>query len=232
MKHKKIIRVGGWLMLMYAAIIIGIPMLLDILTKSEHLIYSLEQYKLFAVAKGSVTIHLMLLIYALSPLLLIPGAISAYYIFLEKFAGFMHIASYFALIGIMALTFSLLMLPSVDWIVASYIQNFTVSHQNIFIVLLMALNSYLGVYIGDILGIGCLTVWFAMVSIAMIRSQIFPLFVGIFELSIASLIVIDIALRYLEISPTIYANIQVQGLIGLWLFVCGICAIKLELDYE
>jgi len=164
----------------------------------------------------------------LLPLLLIPGAVGTYYAFKEHYAANMRIAMYFTTIGVTALCMSLLMLPSLNWYLVTYILALPVTQQPSMIIILQALHCYLGVFIGDILGLGSLLVWFFITSLVMLYSRTISMVFGVILLILALCAAIVLTLWIMDYAPTIYSNVQVPGIVALWVFICGMGLISIH----
>jgi len=230
LQHPKIVLVGGWCMVLFSILFVGITIIINALAITQPYLYNLSQQALFEVQQGTPAIRFLLIVYAISPLLLVPGAVGSYYLFIEKHEANMRVGMYFATIGITALTISLLMIPSLNWIVTSSIPSLAVDLRPPFIFLLQGLHNYLGIYVGDILGLGCILVWFFIASFVIIRDDALPRPVGTVQLLIAFLTLFVLLLRTSGVLPEVYNNIQVAGLLSLWLFIYGISVISLHKD--
>lgn len=230
-KHNTMITVGGWCLILFSILFIGITLLIDGLVQGQTGFYSLENHNLFKVAAGSDSIRFLLTVYALTPLLLIPGAVGAFYLFFDQHEANMRCGMYFATAGALALSISLLMLPSLNWHLLTYIGKMASNVQPGAIIFLQALHSYFGVFIGDLLGFGCLLVWFFITSFVMMKSPMVPHALGVILLILAICAAITLAFRYTGLVPDLQINVQAPGLFALWIFVCGIALISLRRDY-
>lgn len=227
-KHTTMILIGGWSMVIFSILFVGITMLIDGLAQAQTMLYGMEQHNLFKVAAGTGTIRTLLIFYAALPLLLIPASVGTYYTFIDKHEANMRVGMYFAAGGAFALTLSLLMLPSINWHMVSYIQTQTGNIQSAMMIILQSMHSYFGIFVGDMMGFGCLLVWFYITSIVMLRSDEMPHPLGVIELIIAILATLILFLRYTDLVPNIHVNVQVPGIMALWLFLCGIGLISLR----
>ena len=84
-RHTTMVIIGGWSMVIFSILFVGITLLIDSLAQAQQMLYGLEQHNLFKVAAGSNTIRTLLVVYAILPLLIIPGAVGAFYIFSDKY---------------------------------------------------------------------------------------------------------------------------------------------------
>lgn len=229
-RHSTMINTGGWCLIIFSILYVGITLLIDSLVQNQTMLYSMENHNLYKVAAGTATIRFLLTVYALTPLLLIPGAVAAFYTFIEPHEANMRCGMYFATAGALALCMSLLMIPSLNWHWLSYIASLPVSGQANNIILLQAVHSYFGVFIGDLLGLGCLLIWFFITSIVMMRSPNVPHSMGVILLILAICSAVVLAFRYTGLVADRYINIQAPGIFALWIFVCGIALISLRRD--
>lgn len=230
MKHTKMVLVGGWCLVLLAILFVGITLIVNALAQAQTMLYNLEKHQLFQVSAGTGTIRFLLTFYSVIPLLIIPGAVGAYYLFSEKHGANMFVGLMFATVGSMCLAISLLIMPSLNWHLTSYIPTLSGSIQPTMIIFLQSLHSYFGIFLGDLLGLGCIFIWFLIASIVAITDDSLPRPVGIIQLIIAVLAIFILCLRDSQLLPDIYNNIQVAGLFSLWLFIYGISMISLHKD--
>lgn len=224
------ILVGGWMMILFSILYVGFTVFIDILIQNQPMLYDLGKQELFKVTAGSKLVRALLSFYAVVPMLLIPSAVGAYYAFIEKHEANMRVGMYFATAGALAVTLSLMMIPSINWYLASYIPALPAQEQPTLIVILKSLHSYFGIYVGDILGLGSLLVWFFISSFVTLRSAVMPRALGITLMILAVITLLVLVLRYAAIMPNIHVNIQVNGIIALWVFIFGIGLISLRKD--
>lgn len=227
-KHTTMIILGGWSMILFSILFIGITILIDNLAQAQTGLYSMEQHNLFKVAAGSETIRSLLIFYGILPLLLIPSAVGCFYAFIEPHEAHMRCGMYFATAGALALSMSLLMLPSINWHLATYINTLSGPVQGAMIIILQGLHNYFGVFVGDVLGLGCILVWFFITSLVMIKTPIMPHIIGVIELVLAIITALILFLRFTGWVPDVQVNIQAPAVMALWLFICGISLVSLR----
>jgi len=230
MRHTKMVLVGGWCLVLFAILFVGITLVVNALAQAQTMLYNLEKHQLFEVTAGTPTIRFLLSFYAVLPLLLIPGSVGAFYLFNEKHGANMRVGMYFATLGAFALSLSLLMIPSLNWHLTTYIPTLPQELQAAMVIILQAVHSYFGIFIGDLLGLGCLFVWFLITSFVILHDNSLPRAVGIIQLIITVLAIFILCLRDSGLLPSIYNNIQVAGLMDLWIFIFGISMISLHKD--
>lgn len=229
-KHEEAIYFGGWALILFSIFYVALTLLLDHMAQSQTMIYGVEEHMILKITAGTFAARILLTLYALLPLLIIPGAIAVFYSFVENHEPFMKIGMYFAIIGSFALTLSLLMLPSLNWHLLAALSNMSGDVKMSTLATIQALHNYFGVFIGDILGVGCLLVWFFITSLTMMRSSIVPRFLGVIELIIAICATIVLIFRFFEVTQIISTNLQAPGFIALWVFLCGIGLLSLRRD--
>lgn len=227
-KHDTMITFGGWCLVLFSILFIGLTLLIDGMAQKQVMLYSMENHNLFKVAAGSEMLRLVLTSYALVPLLLIPGAVAAFYAFIDRHEANMRVGMYFATAGAFALCLGLLLLPSLNWYLVGHIGKMTTPDQISAITFLQGLHSYFGVFVGDLLGFGCLLVWFFITSLVMFRSPVVPHAVGIILLILAITAALVLAFRYTGLVPDTHINVQAPGIFALWTFICGITLISLR----
>jgi hypothetical protein len=227
-RNKKLINVGGWLMLLSGVLFISIPLIVDYLSADKHVIYNLEQFNLFKVSAGTPVIHFWLIIYALLPLLFIPSIVATYYMLKEKSEPTMLVALCLGLIGVTALTMSLLVLPSFDWYFLSHLPALNAQQQALIVPLLQGWHGYWGIFVGDMLGLGCLLGWIFITSVLIFYSKKFHYLLRLALLLISSLTIFILALHYY--GATVLNYIQVTSLLMAWIFLCGMGLIFYSFD--
>lgn len=226
--HNKMILIGGWSMIIFSVLFIGITLVIDYLIKNQPVLYTLRQHGLFETVAASESVRNLLSFYSVLPLLLIPSAVGAYYAFIDRYEANMRVGMYFATVAAIAMTISLMMIPSVNWHLATYIPTLPMAEQPSLIIILKAIHSLFGIYLGDVLGIGCLLIWFFITSIVMMRTDVMPHSVGVIEFIIALFGALVLILRYSGFIPNIHLIIQINGIISLWLFICGIALVSIR----
>jgi hypothetical protein len=224
------ISTSSWYMITYSLLSLGIPLLIHSYGLNQPILYSSEKFNLTQVAVGTPAIQTLLFIYALLPLLLVPAVISIYYYFKDTDKFLMRIGMSFAQIGISALVISLLLLPTLNWIVLPFMQNKVVDAQPMFILFFQAINSYFSIGVGDILGLGSLFIWLVITSCVMLKSEIYPVFLGIINLIIALSALAVLILRITNTLPTAHQVVQLPVLLSVWSLIVGISLMVLTSD--
>ena len=118
-KQTNMILIGGWMLITFSVLYVGITLLIDHFADSQAMLYTVQHDNLFHVAEGSGMIRFLLVVYALLPLLIIPGAVGMYYSLMNTNEPASRVGMYFALMGVFALTLSIAMIPSMNWLVCT-----------------------------------------------------------------------------------------------------------------
>lgn len=225
MRHTKMILVGGWAMVLFALLYVGFTIWIDTIVQNQPMLYDLEQHQLFKVMAGSETIRALLAFYSVVPLLLIPAAVGGYYLFIENHEANMRVGMYFATVSAIGMTLSLMMLPSINWFFATAIPSLPATLQASMVIMLKGLHDYLGVFVGDILGLGCALVWMFICSLVALNDRVLPKIVGWIEFLLALFAAVILILQDIF---SIHLHVQVNAIIALWVFIFGIGLISLR----
>ncbi|WP_395007898.1 DUF4386 domain-containing protein [Undibacterium sp.] len=158
-------------------------------------------------------------IYAFLPLLLIPGAVGAYFACPSSRAR-MNLALIVASLGALAMCLGLMRWPSIHWALAeSYLQagaETKIALDAVF----NGLNLYLGNYIGEFLGETMLAAFFMLTGWSMLDERRFPKWLGWSGIVFSMLFLLG-AFRNVASSVQIIADIN-NALLPLWMIALGI----------
>lgn len=230
MRHTQMIIAGGWFMICFALLYITLVISINHYTNGQPLLFDLVDNDFVKVYSGSLISQALLCIYALTPLLLIPSAIGLYYFFIGTNKIAMRVATHFALLGVSALTISLLLMPSLNWYLVNGLASLPAPDKTSLIITLKVLHWYIGVFVGDILGIGCLFTWFMITSCVMLQSNAISRLVGWIEFIITATGFSALILQYTGIFTTIHESTQLPLVISFWLLICGINILTMNPD--
>ena len=157
-------------------------------------------------------------LYAFLPLLLIPGAVGAYFA-CPLSRGRMTLALVFASLGALAMCLGLMRWPSIHWVLAdAYAQSGADAKSSLGAVF-VGLNSYLGNYIGEFLGELCLGLFFLLAGLSVRAEARFPKWLGWCGIGFALLFVLG---AFRNALPAVQAVADVNNaLLPLWMIVFG-----------
>ncbi len=128
-------------------------------------------------------------LYAFLPLLLIPGAVGAFFACPGN-RGAMTLALIAASLGALAMCLGLMRWPSIHWALAqAYAQSGAEAKSSLSAVFL-GLNLYLGNYIGEFLGESCLALFFFLAGLSLLNESRFPKWLGRGGVAFAALFMI------------------------------------------
>jgi hypothetical protein len=157
-------------------------------------------------------------IYAVLPLLLIPGAVGACFA-CPNSRGRMTLALVFASLGALAMCLGLMRWPSIHWALAEvYAQAGTETRSSIEAVF-NGLNLYLGNYIGEFLGEIALAFFFLLTGFSMLAESRFPGWLGWAGVVFSVLFMVG-AFRNVFHAVQGIADVN-NALLPLWMIVLG-----------
>ena len=170
------------------------------------------------LSAGGSTMRAVWAIYALLPLLLVPGAVGAY-LACPSSRGRMMLALVLASLGALAMCLGLMRWPSVHWALADAYANAGAGAQASLGAVFTGLNLYLGNYIGEFLGETCLASFFLLAGFSTLDEARFPKWLGWGGVAFALLFFIG-AFRNAVSAVQIVADVN-NVLLPLWLLVLG-----------
>jgi hypothetical protein len=157
-------------------------------------------------------------IYAFLPLLLIPGAVAAYFA-CPASRGRMTLALVIASIGTLAMCLGLMRWPSVHWALAEVYSQAGAESKSSLEAIFNGLNLYLGNYIGEFLGEIALGMFFLLTGFSMLLENRFPKWLGGVGIVFSLGFMIG-AFRNVESGVMIVSKIN-NSLLPLWMIILG-----------
>lgn len=161
-------------------------------------------------------------LYAVLPLLLVPGAIGTNFA-CPSSRGRMTVALVAASIGALAMCLGLMRWPSIHWALAEAYAQAGTETRNSLSAVFLGLNLYLGNYIGEFLGELCLGVFFLLSGLSLLAEARFPKWLGWAGAAFAVLFLIG-ALRNAVPAVQPVSDIN-NALLPLWMVVLGVSLI-------
>ena len=158
-------------------------------------------------------------LYAFLPLLLVPGAVGAYFA-CPSSRGRMTLALIAASIGALAMCLGLMRWPSIHWALAdAYAQSGPDAKSSLAAVFL-GLNLYLGNYIGEFLGEVCLGIFFLLAGLSLLDEERFPKWLGWCGVVFSSSFVIG---AFRNVMPSVQSIADANNaLLPLWMVLLGV----------
>ena len=158
-------------------------------------------------------------LYAFLPLLLVPGAVGAYFA-CPSSRGRMMLALVAASLGALAMCLGLMRWPSIHWALANAYEQSGADVKSSLAAVFQGLNLYLGNYIGEFLGEVCLASFFLLSGLSLLAEVRFPKWLGWCGAAFASLFVIGAFRNAIpEVRPIADVN---NALLPLWMVVLGV----------
>ena len=163
-------------------------------------------------------LRLVWAIYSFLPLLLIPGAVGAYFSCPSSRAR-MTLALILASIAALAMCLGLMRWPTIHWaLAAAYLQAGDETRIGLDAIF-DGLNLYLGNYIGEFIGESTLALFFLLTGLSMLDEPRFAKWLGVSGVGF-SLVFLAGAFRNVTSEVRIVADIN-NGLLPLWMIVLG-----------
>jgi hypothetical protein len=168
---------------------------------------------------GGSTMRAIWALYALLPLLLVPGAVGAYFA-CPSSRGRMTLALVAASLGALAMCLGLMRWPSVHWALAdAYAQSGADATSSLAAVFL-GMNLYFGNYIGEFLGEVCLASFFLLSGLSLLTEARFPKWLGWCGVAFASLFLVG---AFRNAIPAVqHIAIVNNALLPLWMVLLGV----------
>lgn len=167
---------------------------------------------------GGSSMRAIWALYAILPLLLVPGAVGAYFA-CPSSRGRMTLALVAASLGALAMCLGLMRWPSIHWALAdAYVQSGAEVESSLSAVFL-GLNLYLGNYVGEFLGEACLAAFFLLAGLALLDEAQFPKWLGWGGIAFALLFLVG---AFRNVLPAVQPVADVNNvLLPLWMVVLG-----------
>jgi Domain of unknown function (DUF4386) len=161
-------------------------------------------------------------LYAFLPLLLIPGAVAAYFA-CPSSRGRMTLALVVASLGALAMCLGLMRWPSIHWALAEAYAQSSADAKSSLATIFIGLNLYLGNYIGEFLGEVCLAFFFLLAGLSLVKETRFPKWLGWCGVAFACLFVVG---AFRNVLPAVQPIADVNNaLLPLWMVLLGLSLI-------
>jgi len=168
---------------------------------------------------GGSTMRAIWALYALLPLLLVPGAVGAYFA-CPSSRGRMTLALVAASLGALAMCLGLMRWPSIHWALADAYAQSGADAKSSLTAVFLGLNLYLGNYIGEFLGEVCLASFFLLSGLSLLTEARFPKWLGWCGVAFASLFVVG---AFRNAIPAVqHIAIVNNALLPLWMVLLGV----------
>jgi Domain of unknown function (DUF4386) len=158
-------------------------------------------------------------LYALLPLLLVPGAVGTYVV-CPSSRGRMTLGLVAASLGSLSMCLGLMRWPSVHWALAeAYAQSGAEARSSLSPVFL-GLNLYLGNYIGEFLGELCLVSFFFLSGLSLVNEPRFPKWLGWGGVTFAVIFLVG---AFRNVTPAVQQIADINNaLLPLYMVVLGV----------
>jgi hypothetical protein len=222
MQHRKMIVAGGLSFIVGALAFVLVFSYLAAKFDYPNILDGSAAEVLPRLSAGGSTMRAVWAIYALLPLLLLPGAVGSY-LACPSSRGRMTLALVVASIGALAMCLGLMRWPSIHWALASaYAQSGAEANSSLGAVF-TGLNLYLGNYIGEFLGEACLAAFFLLAGLSMREEARFPRWLAWCGVIFAWLFFVG-AFRNAVTAVQPVADLN-NALLPLWMLILGVALI-------
>lgn len=222
MTNAKMVRLGGWFLIAFTLIYLGLQLTFFLAYNYRAALSGpdIESFKLLLA--GGTTMQILLSIFALLPLLLLPASVAAYYAFRDIDEADLRISILFATLASFSLSLCLMRWPTFNWYLARFYEQAGSAQPGV-AAIFHGLDDYLGLFIGNIFSKVCASVWFLIVSFAMLRSRTVPQWIGYLGI-IATIYLLITLLEPFSILPAGIINFLnvLSPLEFLWMMMFGI----------
>jgi Domain of unknown function (DUF4386) len=170
------------------------------------------------LSAGGSTMRAVWSIYAFLPLVLVPGAVGAYFA-CPSSRDRMTLALALSSLGALAMCLGLMRWPSINWVLAGAYAGAGTEAQASLGAVFTGLNLYLGNYIGEFLGETCLASFFLLAGCSTLNEARFPKWLGWGGVAFALLFVVG-AFRNVATAVQVVADVN-NVLLPLWMLILG-----------
>jgi hypothetical protein len=157
-------------------------------------------------------------VYAFLPLLLIPGAVGAYFACPSSRAR-MTLALVVASVGALAMCLGLMRWPSIHWALAEVYSHAGTETKSGLDAVFSGMNLYIGNYVGEFLGETTLAVFFLLSGLSMLEETRFPKWLGWSGVGFSSLFLVG-AFRNVTNAVQVVADMN-NAFLPVWMIVMG-----------
>jgi len=173
--------------------------------------------------EGGSVMRAVWAIYAFLPLLIVPGAVGAYFA-CPSSRGRMTLALVVASLGALAMCLGLMRWPSIHWALAETYSQAGPGTKSSLDAVFDGLNLYLGNYVGEFLGELALAAFFLLAGLSMLDETRFPRWLGWSGVGFSLLFLVG-AFRNVASAVQFVADVN-NGLLPLWMIVLGTALVR------
>jgi hypothetical protein len=157
-------------------------------------------------------------LYAVLPLLLVPGAVGTY-VACPASRGLMTLGLVAASLGALSMCLGLMRWPSIHWALAEAYEQSGAEAKSSLSAVFLGLNLYLGNYIGEFLGELCLAFFFLLSGLSLVNEPRFPKWLGWGSVAFAVLFLVG---AFRNVTPTVQQIADINNaLLPLCMVVLG-----------
>jgi hypothetical protein len=163
-------------------------------------------------------------LYAFLPLIWIPAGVAAYVAFHGSHPGSALLAAQSAVVAALAMMLGLMRWPTIHWRLAELYETADANQRAVVEAVFGGLNTYLGNYIGEFLGELAFSLYFLIVSWALLRVRVVPRAVAILGLATGTAGLVGMFRNVTDVVvPVAVVN---NYLLPLWMIVLGVIFVR------
>lgn len=224
MNNSAMVKLGGWSLIVFAFLYTGMQLGLNIFFDFPAVLHGADTDTFGLLLAGGTSILIFLCVFSLLPLLLIPASLGSYYAFKDINEPGIRLGLIFATFGAFGLAFCLMRWPTFNWYLARFFKFGTSGQLSTASAIFHGLDDYLGLFVGGIFSKICISIWFFIVSAAMLKTPNFPKWIGYLGYIAAIYLLLTLSMPFILNAPLAFIKItNVFSIIEfLWLLAFGI----------
>lgn len=209
MQHRSIVVVGGISFVVGALAFVAVFSYLAANFAYPGVLHGSAAEVFPRLSAGGLVMRATWAVYALLPLLLVPGAVGAYFA-CPSSRGRMTLALVVASVGSLAMCLGLMRWPSIHWVLSEAYMQAGAKAQSGLSAVFNGLNVYLGNYIGEFLGELCLALFFLLCGLSMVKESWFASWLGWGGVVFATLFLIG---AFRNVTPAVQRIADINNLL-------------------
>ena len=163
--------------------------------------------------------------YSILPLVWIPAGVGAFHALRHTGEGSMRAAMHFASLTALSMMLGLMRWPSIHWELAKAFASAAPEQRATIDAIFLGLNRYLGNYVGEFLGEFCVSIFFLLAGLSILRpASGFPRWTGYLGIVTALAGMIGM---FRNVTGAVAPVAEVNNyLLPLWMIVFGVCLLR------
>jgi hypothetical protein len=221
---KTSVRVGGWSLVIGAAGFSAVFAYLAAEFNYPDVLDGPAQSVLPALLATGATGRAVWAIYGFLPMIWIPAGVGAYVALRQSHPGALLLAAHCTVVAALAMMLGLMRWPTICWRLAELYETADPNQRVVLDAVFDGLNTYLGNYIGEFLGEFAFSLFFVLVSWALLRTRTVPRAVALLGLVTGTA---GLAGMFRNLTSAVAPVAALNNyLIPLWMLVLGVILLR------